>query len=92
MSNDLNDLWYCPENVRESLERYRDHHIPTGGFLEAVLSNDLREAISRADDTNIRHIPGIVRWIYWKMPSPAWGSPEAFTGWVTGFHAIKPGA
>ena len=29
------------EHLMPTLELYIDHHIPTGGILEAVLSNDL---------------------------------------------------
>ena len=69
-------------DVLDSLKRYIEHGIPTGGFLEAVLSNDLREAIGRADDYNMRTLPEIVSWIYNEAPSGCWGSPKRVTEWI----------
>ena len=79
---DPSDPFSCPPNARESLLRYWHERIPTGGFLLAVLENNLREAFSRADDVNVRHLGGIVRWCYWELPSPAWGSPERVRAWL----------
>ena len=70
------------EDVQGSLVRYRDQGIPTGGFLEAVLSNDLKEACGRADMHNRRVIFEIVSWCYNEMPAVAWGSPERVKAWL----------
>lgn len=40
----------------ESLLRAVVDGLPCGGFLSAVLENDLRMAAGRADDTNARHL------------------------------------
>jgi len=72
----------CPQEIIESLERYRDDRIPTGGFLRAVLENDLRNALSRADNTNVVYLLGIVKWIYWNIPAIAWGSPKNVSAWL----------
>ena len=45
------------EHLMPTLDRYIQNHIPTGGFLEAVLSNDLRNALDRADDENLWLLP-----------------------------------
>ena len=71
-----------PLEVIQSLERYRDDHIPTGGFLEAVLSNDLKEALGRADRQNRDALFEIVRWVYNYMPMTACGSKEAVANWL----------
>ncbi|MBB6228318.1 flagellar motor switch protein FliG [Polymorphobacter multimanifer] len=39
-----------PERLRGGLVRYIVKGIPTGHFLQAVISNDLREACARADE------------------------------------------
>lgn len=70
------------EHIKESLERYVEHKIPTGGFLEAVLSNNLVEAVGRADSENIQRLPEIVRYVYNKLPSSCWGSPEKVKEWL----------
>jgi len=69
-------------DVIDSLKRYRDDRIPTGGFLAAVLSNDLKQACGRADSDNRETLVDIVTWIYNEMPSGAWGSPERVRDWL----------
>ena len=76
------DIWTCPPEIVESLLRYWHRRIETGGFLRAVLENDLREACSRADDTNIRCLPGIVLFCYEQLPAIAWGSTERVRAWL----------
>jgi len=72
-----------PEHVRGGLLRYASEHVQTGDFLRAVISNDLREAVARADDENMRNIPAIVNWLYWEAPSECWGSPEKYQEWIS---------
>jgi len=71
-----------PRAVKESLDRYVYHRIPTGGFLYAVLTNDLFEAVGRADDCNLACLPEICSYIYNEVPSTCWGSPEAVQLWL----------
>jgi hypothetical protein len=80
-------MWYpneelCPETIRESLTRYVEHGVPPGDFLRAVLENDLKEAIGRADYINGPSIHHIVSYLYNSIPSTAWGSPEAVEAWL----------
>jgi hypothetical protein len=56
--------------------------IPVGGFLEAVISNDLKEAVRRADDENMRNLPAYVAWLCNEAPESCWGSPENYKKWV----------
>jgi len=65
-----------------SIRRYADIHCPTGGFLKAVLSNDLKEAVRSADDDNIRAIPEIILYCCWEIPYRCWGSPERVQAWL----------
>ena len=65
-----------------TLERYIEHGIPTGGFVEAVLSNDLFDAMARADDINQHLIHEIVSWIYNYAPSSCHGSRERCFQWI----------
>lgn len=70
----------------EGLVRYKDHGTPTGGFLRAVLENNLKEAVQRADIDNQRSLCAIVAWCYNNLPSAAWGSPEQVRSWIMSFH------
>lgn len=51
-----------PENTRESIRRYVENRIQPGGFLTAVLSNDLYNATGRADRENLKALHKIVQW------------------------------
>ncbi len=74
---------FIPAELRESLERYAISHVPTGGFLAAVLSNDLFEAVGRADETNIRFIGPICQFVYSHLPAASWGSREKVEEWTS---------
>jgi hypothetical protein len=70
------------QSTRESLERYRDYGVPTGDFLNAVLTNDLVEAFGRADEQNALDMHEIVKYIYNHMPSGCWRTKEKITAWI----------
>ncbi len=65
-----------------------------GDFLCAVLSNDLKDAVSRADYDSIKAIKGIVVLLNNKFPATCWGSPDALATWkggyTTGPRGIEP--
>lgn len=70
------------DRFRESLARYIVSGVPTGDFLAAVLSNDLKESVGRADWLALENIPHIVSWLYNRAPGPCWGSPERVKEWL----------
>lgn len=71
------------ENIKESLRMYVEHRIPTGGFLEAVLKNDLFGAYSRADLENTKRMQEIVVYIYNHIPIECYGSAEKVYRWLS---------
>jgi hypothetical protein len=52
-----------------------------GDFLMALISNDLTESVSRADETNLSHLVDWVRWFYNVPTGRCWGSPEKLKHW-----------
>lgn len=68
--------------LQDAMDRYVNDHIPPGGFLTAVLSNDLKMAVAQADVFNRKMIPEIVEYCYNEIPSSCWGSPEAVEAWI----------
>lgn len=66
------------ENMLGGLRRYIDDKIPPGGFLTAVITNDLKEACGRADDQNRRIIFEYVAYLHNYCPANCWGSREKF--------------
>ena len=72
----------CPARVQSSLEGYV-RGLPPGDFVRAVLSNDLNEAIARADDVNIHALLHIVAYVREHLPAVAWGSSEKVNRWLS---------
>jgi len=71
-----------PERTISSITRYVEERVPTGGFLRAVLSNDLMGAMSKADLHNQQALPAICKYIYNRVPSGCWGSENIVNDWL----------
>lgn len=67
-----------------ALGRYVHDRLRPGGFLCAVLMNDLAEAISRADSRTIGELLVICKYVYNCLPAPCWGSKEKVEAWLSG--------
>lgn len=65
-----------------ALKRYAENHVETGGFLRAVLENDLAKSFARADDENGRNLHEIVKYVWNVLPSYCWGSKEKVEAWL----------
>lgn len=72
------------QDIKFSLDEYIVHRVPTGGFLNAVLTNNLFEAFSRADLGNRRNMFEIVSYIYQNFPIGSYGSPKLVKEWLEG--------
>lgn len=70
-----------PAHTKDALDRWVEHGLMPGGFLEAVLTNDLFGAVGRADSLNLPAIKDICSYIYNELPSNCWHSPEAIREW-----------
>lgn len=57
-----------PERLRGGILRYVEHGIQPGGFLTAVLMNDLGAATGRADPESLQVLPMIVQWFQTNHP------------------------
>lgn len=76
---------FVPMHDRDSIERYIEHGIIPGSFLQAIICNDLRMAVSQADRVNTAFIPTIVRWFYNYAPSQCCGSKGRMMAWAGEF-------
>ena len=70
-----------PEHMHGAFVRWVMSGIPPGNFGCAVLENNLKGAVGRADRKNITALEGIVSWLYWEVPGECWGSPEKVKAW-----------
>jgi hypothetical protein len=73
---------FLPENMRQAMEYYLEHGIEPGGFLYAALTNNLKESIARADQTNLEYLTNIVSYFYNNIPALAWGSVAKVEAWM----------
>lgn len=80
--SELNDPSLIPPSIKEGLDNYLEHGIPTGDFLAAAISNDLAMAVGRADSQNIRVLRSIVGYLWNEFPRHAWGSSEKYKDWI----------
>lgn len=74
-----------PDELKRALDDYAQHGTPTGGFLRAVLANDLMGAVGRADSNNVRLLQEICGYVYNELPgrrSGCCGSYEAVDTWI----------
>ena len=63
--------------------RYVVKGIKPGHFLSAVITNDLREAVARADDENQAALGSWVRLFHNFTPAACWGHKDRLDEWVT---------
>ena len=60
------------------------------GFLVSVLCNDLVNAVSLADSTNLAGLKDIVLWLTTQAPEAAWGSAAKVNRWLNTHPARVP--
>ncbi len=76
------DYSKSPDRIMQNLLHYVDGTEAPGGFLYAVLCNDLFQAIARADSEMKILLPVLVSYIHWKLPLSCHGSPELVKIWM----------
>ena len=70
------------QSMIESLKDYVANGTPKGGFLTAVLCNDLYDAAARADDENFETLAHVTGWCYNNIPRIAFGSEAKYIRWL----------
>lgn len=86
------DYENIPGLTMDSLERWEQHGIYPGGFLCAVLENDLQGAFAKADTGNLNALHAIVKYVYNRMDARCWGSREKMTAWADRHHELRNSA
>ena len=66
----------------EALRGYLEDGTDPGGFLTAILENNLTESVIKADVHNLILIPKIVQWLLAEAPRLSWGSPTRVKAWI----------
>ncbi len=76
------DYDLVPPHLREGLREYIQRgHLP-GDYLQAVIANDLNEALSRGDETSLIFLRVLTTWLYNDAPGGSWGSRAIMSAWA----------
>lgn len=78
-----------PPHLREGLERWIRNGVEPGGFLRALLQNDLVGAVLRADPISREAIPSVVRWLTESAPEGSYGSLKNYQNWPAYLKALE---
>lgn len=71
-----------PSHMMQAMKHYVATGEVSSDFLTAVIDNDLKKAVSHADDHNKTIIYLYVMWLYNRAPMQCWGSPEIRRAWT----------
>lgn len=71
-----------PVHMQEAMKRYVLEGVEPGDFLTAVITNNLRNAVNRADAVNLPLLKTYVRWFYNVAPGNCHGSVEEMKTWI----------
>lgn len=77
--------YLVPPHMWDAVTNYFVHRYQPGGFLTALLSNDLMGAMGKADDVNASNMHQWCQFLYNYAPSGSYGSPENVRGWLADF-------
>lgn len=73
--------FYVPDRMVSGIENWVLYGIKPGGFLTAILENDLRAACEYADEENLKNIPAFISYLYNAAPASCWGSIANVKAW-----------
>ena len=62
-----------PAYMHEGITAFYEDGRPPGDFLSAVINNDLKGAVTLADDRNVHLLKNYVLWFYNWAPGGTWG-------------------
>lgn len=71
-----------PQHMRQPMVNYIEKGFAPGGFLNAVVANNLKEAVARADSINRHYLPEYADYLTWYAPASCWGSQARVDAWV----------
>lgn len=81
-----------PSHMIEGLYNFVELGLEPGGFLTAILCNNLSEAFNRADEKNRDCMENWVQVMTWSIPGCCHGSVEAVKEWMAKKRKEKNGS
>lgn len=76
------DTSRLPADAVETILNYLWRGLPPGGFIRAVLNNDLVEAAQRADSRNLGLLPEYASFMVNSMPEGSWRHAMHVDHWI----------
>lgn len=80
--------WKAPDSMRiplymhDAIIAWAVDYIRPGGFLMAVLQNNLVQAVNLSDQDNASALRSYATFVYNELPSECWGSSEQCESWI----------
>lgn len=71
-----------PSHMQEGVLRYIEKGERPGGFLTAILQNDLMGSANRADERNARCLHNYAKFLFNYAPPACFGSTEKVEAWI----------
>jgi len=75
------NYYILPEHCRGGMRRYIEDGVIPGDFLQAVIRNNLVDALGKADDINCSRIMDYGSFLYNEVPLGCWGSKTKMLKW-----------
>jgi len=77
-----------PHHLEPGLRNWLIHGVKPGGFLTAVITNDLEQAVVRMDIFSAATLKQLVLWLVNHAPEGSYG-PKALTAWPEYLRALE---
>ena len=79
---DYFDYSKIPDYMMININNYVENGYPMGSFLTAIFSNDLYQAVAKADDINKSIIPIYIHYLINELPCNSYGSNEIVSDYI----------
>jgi len=73
----------APAHILDGIWDYAQNHRLHGGFVMAVLENNLNEALGQADSSSLAGLRDICAYVTWEIPATCHGSKEKVQAWLS---------
>jgi len=78
----MNNYYKIPITTREAIDNFRDRGREPGGFVRAILENNLESTIRRADVHNYEALKEIMNYVFNEIPGESWGDETKVEFWL----------
>lgn len=78
-----------PQHTQDALETYLLRGWSPGGFLTAVLANDLMRACVSCDPANRQSLTDIAKWVQHCAPNGSWGNYQTVSDWLSDYKGCR---